>query len=126
MKTHFQVARLSAQQTLQDVAAFRRKHSAYSEIEGARRVAGFTRDPIENRGRDLMMNLAGPDKYRVELILMLMEKAELSADHIDFRKKGGARSGRHKREQTRAARSRHPGNPGEGKIGPAAKRRPQN
>ena len=50
-------------------------------------MAGFTRDPIENCGRDLMMNLAGTDKYRVELVLMLTEKAELRADDVDFRKR---------------------------------------
>jgi hypothetical protein len=121
-----QVARLCAQQTFQDVAAFRRKHSVYSEIKRARRVAGFTRHPIENRGRDLMMDLAGTDKDRVELVLMLMEKTELRADYVDFRK-------REERVQAGAdekkSEQRDPGiqeTPAKGKIGPAAKRRPQN
>jgi hypothetical protein len=89
-------------------------------------VARFTRDPIENRGRDLMMNLAGTDKYRVELVLMLMEKTELRANDIDFRKREErvqAGADENKREQ------RDPGiqeTPAKGKIGPAAKRRPQN
>jgi hypothetical protein len=122
----FEVARLGAQQTLQDVAAFRRKHSVYSEIEAPRRLAGFIRDPIENRGRDLMMDLAGTDKHRVELVLMFVEKAELGADDVDVRKREEriqARANENKSEQ------RDPGiqePPAKGKIGPAAKRRPQN
>ena len=34
-----------------------------------------------------MMDVAGTDKDCVELVLMLLEKAELGADDVDFRKR---------------------------------------
>ena len=82
-----QAARLRPQQTLQHIAAFRREHSIYSEIEGARRMARFAHDPIENRRRDLMMDAAGTDKDCVELVPVLLEKTELGTDDVDFRKR---------------------------------------
>lgn len=73
-----------------------------------------------------MMNLAGTDKYRVELVLMLMKKAELRADDVDFRKREErvqAGTDEDKREQRNRGIQE---TPAKGKIGPAAKRRPQN
>ena len=33
-----------------------------------------------------MMNPAGPDEKRVEFVPMLLEKAKLGTDHVNFRK----------------------------------------
>jgi hypothetical protein len=73
-----------------------------------------------------MMDLAGTDKNGVELVLMLVKKAELGADDVDFRKREEsvqAGADKNKSEQ------RDPGiqeTPAKGKIGLAAKRRTQN
>ena len=71
-----------------------------------------------------MMDLAGADKDRVELVLMLVEKAELGADDVDFRKREErvqAGANENKREQRDPAIQE---TPAKGKTG--AKRRPQN
>ena len=89
-------------------------------------MAGFIRYPIEDRRRDLMMNVARTDKDCVELVLMLLEKTELGADDVDFRK-------REERVQAGADENKSeqcdPGiqeTPAKGKISPTAKRRTQN
>ena len=55
-------------------------HCIDAEIKCARRETALSRGPIENFRRDRVINAAGPNQKRIELVLVLAEEFQFGGN----------------------------------------------